>query len=269
MDHPSHTLRLVLETTEKLAAEIGCQNTTLQEIIKRSGISKGAIYHYVQSKDELFGLILEQHMLKKVNEYQGNAPAPGHPSGMPVPPHGMQAMPPHSSEQHPGLSAHDAGAVQPQPNSHAAAAGRHPHGSAGMGRVPHGMRLTPSRLGPVSGIVRGLLQPADESQVVLRRCFVYLLSRQEQPDVARILANLHQSWIEFTSKWIEACQQMGLIAPSIRPAKTSALIISILFGLMVQKSITEHRTVSEEFALETDLVLEAIAGILGITNDAK
>ncbi|WP_245602145.1 TetR/AcrR family transcriptional regulator [Peribacillus kribbensis] len=46
--------------------EIGCKNTTLQEIIKASGLSKGAIYHYVSSKDELFGLIF-QNKLQEIN----------------------------------------------------------------------------------------------------------------------------------------------------------------------------------------------------------
>lgn len=216
MDHPSQTLRHVLNTTEQLAAEIGCQNTTLQEIIKRSGMSKGAIYHYVQSKDELFGLILQEHMLKKVSDHNG---------------HG-----------------------QGQAGGHAAP----------PSKPPYGMSLSPERMGPLSGIIRGLLQPANESQLVLRRCFVYLLSKQEQPDVGRILANLHQSWISFIAQWIEACQRMGLLALSISAAKTASLIVSILFGLMVQKSVSENQPVDEDYVLDTGLVLEAVAGILGI-----
>jgi AcrR family transcriptional regulator len=42
-----------------LIQERGCRLTTLQDIINRSGLSKGAIYHYVSGKDELFGLILK------------------------------------------------------------------------------------------------------------------------------------------------------------------------------------------------------------------
>lgn len=53
---------LLLSTAEQLIQEKGCRSTTLQEIINRTGLSKGAIYHYVSSKDELFGLILQAKM---------------------------------------------------------------------------------------------------------------------------------------------------------------------------------------------------------------
>lgn len=243
MEQTSPTLKHVLETTEQLAAEIGCQNTTLQEIIKRSGMSKGAIYHYVQSKDELFGLILEEHMIKKVEEYrtraagsrQGGRSGDGAIAGQDGNPH-AQEHPPHGT---PGG----------QPG------GGSPHGGAG---APMG----PGRLGPLTVIVRGLLEPGNERQIVLRRCFIYLLSRQEQPDVARILGNLHQSWIAFTAEWIEACQGAGMLSSEVRPHKTAALIISFLFGLMVQKSIGEHEQLADEDRLDPDMVLSAITGML-------
>lgn len=53
------SFQLILDTAEQLIREKGCRQTTLQDIIERSGLSKGAIYHYVSGKDELFGLILE------------------------------------------------------------------------------------------------------------------------------------------------------------------------------------------------------------------
>ncbi|MFD0694529.1 TetR/AcrR family transcriptional regulator [Paenibacillus sp. GCM10027628] len=55
----SASFQLILETTEQLIKEKGCRQTTLQDIIDRTGLSKGAIYHYVSGKDELFGLILK------------------------------------------------------------------------------------------------------------------------------------------------------------------------------------------------------------------
>ncbi|WP_257009701.1 TetR/AcrR family transcriptional regulator [Evansella halocellulosilytica] len=57
----------LLSITEQLIHEKGCKKTTLQDIIQRSGLSKGAIYHYVRSKDELFGLILQIKM-EKIND---------------------------------------------------------------------------------------------------------------------------------------------------------------------------------------------------------
>ncbi|MBN6186860.1 TetR/AcrR family transcriptional regulator [Aneurinibacillus sp. BA2021] len=57
----------LLSVTEQTIQELGCNKTTLQEIITRSGLSKGAIYHYVKSKDELFSLVLETKSYK-INE---------------------------------------------------------------------------------------------------------------------------------------------------------------------------------------------------------
>ena len=228
MDRTSLTLKAVLETTERLAAEIGCQNTTLQEIIKRSGMSKGAIYHYVQSKDELFGLILEEHMIRKVEEYRTKAA--------------------HHRE-------HGTGGAG-QPSDHPPG---HPPGHPSGGPVGS---LAPGRLGPLTVIVRGLLEPGDQRQIVLRRCFIYLLSRQEQPDVARIVGNLQRSWISFTAEWMEGCQVRGLLPSSFPVRRTSAMIISFLFGLMVQKSISEHEELAESDRLDPDTVLAAIAGML-------
>ncbi|WP_175471903.1 helix-turn-helix domain-containing protein [Paenibacillus naphthalenovorans] len=42
-----NTFQFILSTTEQLIKEKGCQQTTLQDIMERTGLSKGAIYHYV------------------------------------------------------------------------------------------------------------------------------------------------------------------------------------------------------------------------------
>ncbi|MEW9701076.1 TetR/AcrR family transcriptional regulator [Paenibacillus sp. SI8] len=55
----SASFQQILETAEQLIKEKGCRQTTLQDIIERTGLSKGAIYHYVSGKDELLGLILK------------------------------------------------------------------------------------------------------------------------------------------------------------------------------------------------------------------
>lgn len=56
------TLDRLLQITEQLVSEKGCHRTTLQAIIEKSGLSKGAIYHYVTSKDELLGLVLKRNL---------------------------------------------------------------------------------------------------------------------------------------------------------------------------------------------------------------
>ncbi len=53
------SLQLILDIAERLILEKGCRSTTLQDIAEQGGLTKGAIYHYVKSKDELFALILE------------------------------------------------------------------------------------------------------------------------------------------------------------------------------------------------------------------
>jgi AcrR family transcriptional regulator len=63
----SASFQLIMETAEQLIQEKGCRQTTLQHIIDRSGLSKGAIYHYVSGKDELFGLIMK-FRLEAANE---------------------------------------------------------------------------------------------------------------------------------------------------------------------------------------------------------
>ena len=61
----------ILDTTEQLIKEKGCRHTTLQDIIEKSGLSKGAIYHYVSGKDELFALVLKSKMQKMSAGFDG------------------------------------------------------------------------------------------------------------------------------------------------------------------------------------------------------
>ncbi|SDM50032.1 TetR/AcrR family transcriptional regulator [Sediminibacillus halophilus] len=65
--HENESFQKLINVTEKIISEKGCQKTTLNEIIQRSGLSKGAIYHYVKSKNELFVLVLK-HQLEQVDK---------------------------------------------------------------------------------------------------------------------------------------------------------------------------------------------------------
>ncbi|RIX51669.1 TetR/AcrR family transcriptional regulator [Paenibacillus nanensis] len=56
------TVRLLLETTEALVQEKGCNGITMKDIMERSGLSKGAIFHYVKSKDEIFVWLLQKRL---------------------------------------------------------------------------------------------------------------------------------------------------------------------------------------------------------------
>lgn len=52
------SIQTLLNATKRLIKEKGCDSTTLTDIMKYSGLSKGAIFHYVKTKDEIYTLVL-------------------------------------------------------------------------------------------------------------------------------------------------------------------------------------------------------------------
>ncbi|MDI4649791.1 TetR/AcrR family transcriptional regulator [Cohnella hashimotonis] len=56
------TTQRLLEATKFLIAEKGCQAITMQDIVSRSGLSKGAIFHYVKNKNEIFVWVLQERL---------------------------------------------------------------------------------------------------------------------------------------------------------------------------------------------------------------
>ena len=54
------TTQLILETTKQLIHEKGCETLTMKDIMEGSGLSKGAIFHYVKSKDEIYAWVLKE-----------------------------------------------------------------------------------------------------------------------------------------------------------------------------------------------------------------
>jgi len=56
------TKSLLLDATKLLIQEKGCHSITLKDIMDRSGLSKGAIFHYVKSKDEIFVWVLQEKL---------------------------------------------------------------------------------------------------------------------------------------------------------------------------------------------------------------
>lgn len=59
MENINTSFQTILDATEELIQEKGCKQTTMQDIITKTGLSKGAIYYYVTGKDELLGLVLK------------------------------------------------------------------------------------------------------------------------------------------------------------------------------------------------------------------
>lgn len=58
----AQTKQLILEATKDLVRDKGCSKMTLNDIMDRTGLSKGAIYHYVKSKDELLAWVLKENL---------------------------------------------------------------------------------------------------------------------------------------------------------------------------------------------------------------
>lgn len=54
------TTRSLVATARALFAEKGYPNVSLAEVVARAGVSKGALYHYFESKDDLFRAVLAQ-----------------------------------------------------------------------------------------------------------------------------------------------------------------------------------------------------------------
>lgn len=63
------TQQLLLNTTIELIREKGCEKTTFSDIMERSGLSKGAIFHYVKSKEELLAMVLQQRLEDTNNRF--------------------------------------------------------------------------------------------------------------------------------------------------------------------------------------------------------
>lgn len=52
--YPEETVKLILDTAQKLFIEKGYEQTSLQDIIDGTKLSKGAIYHHFTSKEDIF-----------------------------------------------------------------------------------------------------------------------------------------------------------------------------------------------------------------------
>ena len=51
--YPEETIKLILDVAMKMFSEKGYDNTSLQDIINETKLSKGAIYHHFSSKEEI------------------------------------------------------------------------------------------------------------------------------------------------------------------------------------------------------------------------
>lgn len=66
----NRTIDRVLETAARLFAEKGFDKTSMQEIAAFAGISKGAIYHHFQSKEEIINKVKEKQSIKMIADME-------------------------------------------------------------------------------------------------------------------------------------------------------------------------------------------------------
>ena len=61
--YPEQTVKSILDAAQDLFIEHGYEHTSLQDIINKTKLSKGAIYHHFASKEEIFVA-----MVKRIGE---------------------------------------------------------------------------------------------------------------------------------------------------------------------------------------------------------
>ena len=55
--YPEETVQKILDIAGRLFMEKGYDRTSIQDIVNELGMSKGAVYHHFQSKEEIFNRI--------------------------------------------------------------------------------------------------------------------------------------------------------------------------------------------------------------------
>lgn len=58
--YPEETVKLILDVSTKMFCEKGYDNTSLQDIINETKLSKGAIYHHFSSKEDILKAIFHR-----------------------------------------------------------------------------------------------------------------------------------------------------------------------------------------------------------------
>lgn len=66
----AETRERILGAARNCFAEFGYASTTNRDIGERAGLTAGAIYHYFDSKDELFGAVIEQVVNRIFGEFE-------------------------------------------------------------------------------------------------------------------------------------------------------------------------------------------------------
>ncbi|WNS46347.1 TetR/AcrR family transcriptional regulator [Paenibacillus sp. MMS20-IR301] len=187
-----HTIRQLLDATKELLRHKSCDAVTLKDIMEQSQLSKGAIFHYVKSKDEIFARVLEER-LEAVNEHFEEAVA---------------SSPDKTFE------------------------------------------------GPMQAISRSLAG-LEDSHEATNKILLYMLGKENEPVVAKVLEHFHERSVSVSRQWIITGQKYGVINENVNPDETAELFVLLSLGLRVQASL---RTSTE--SLSAKRVSDFMAGIL-------
>lgn len=63
--HPEETVKKILDVATRLFLEQGYDGTSMQDIVRALGMSKGAVYHHFRSKEELFEKAVLQYYARE------------------------------------------------------------------------------------------------------------------------------------------------------------------------------------------------------------
>ncbi|GAB3798843.1 TetR/AcrR family transcriptional regulator [Virgibacillus kimchii] len=168
------TKQLILEETKALVREKGCTHMTVSDIIERTQLSKGAIYHYVKSKDELLALVLEEWM-EEINERF-------------------------------------------------------------LTEISQGKKEFE---GPLKEIVKKLPSLQDPREAT-NQIFLYLLSKNDHPDISEIVNKVYDQALQLAKNWISAGQDAGVIPLSVQTDKAAELFMLISYGFRMRSAISDH-----------------------------
>lgn len=66
--YPERTVAKILDVSYRLFTEKGYEKTTIQDIVRQLGMSKGAIYHHFKSKEEILDALSERVFQKRFEQ---------------------------------------------------------------------------------------------------------------------------------------------------------------------------------------------------------
>jgi AcrR family transcriptional regulator len=75
--HPAERRRQILEAAERIFSRKGFDKARMDDIVREAGLSKGSLYWYFKSKDELIRALLDRVFISEMREAESIAEQPG------------------------------------------------------------------------------------------------------------------------------------------------------------------------------------------------